>query len=92
MAPEPVFYRDGQVEGVKYDRIGVGLINAVKEQQAQIEQQRNSSSDNRSKIKRSGRSGETAAGGVCSATATARRFEETGMPEALARSGVPMKK
>jgi hypothetical protein len=33
-----VFYNDkGQVEGVKYDRIGVVLVNAVKEQQAQIE-------------------------------------------------------
>ena len=40
MAPELVFYRDDQVEGVKYDRIGVVLINAVKEQQAQIEQQK----------------------------------------------------
>ncbi len=39
VAPELVFYRDGQVEGVKYDRIGVVLINAVKEQQAQIEKQ-----------------------------------------------------
>jgi hypothetical protein len=29
----------GEVEGVKYDRIGVVLINAVKEQQAQISQQ-----------------------------------------------------
>ena len=28
---------DGSVEGVKYDRIGVVLINAVKEQQAQID-------------------------------------------------------
>lgn len=27
----------GQVEGVKYDRVGVVLVNAVKEQQAQIE-------------------------------------------------------
>lgn len=27
----------GEVEGVKYDRIGVVLINAVKEQQAQID-------------------------------------------------------
>jgi len=35
-----VIYRDGQVEGVKYDRIGVVLINALKEQQAQIEQQK----------------------------------------------------
>jgi hypothetical protein len=35
-----VFYNDkGQVEGVKYDRIGVVLVNAVKEQQAQIEKQ-----------------------------------------------------
>lgn len=30
---------DGLVEGVKYDRIGVVLINVVKEQQAQIESQ-----------------------------------------------------
>jgi hypothetical protein len=29
----------GQVEGVKYDRVAVVLINAVKEQQAQIERQ-----------------------------------------------------
>ena len=28
----------GEVEGVKYDRVGVALINAVKEQQNQIEQ------------------------------------------------------
>ena len=27
----------GEVEGVKYDRIGVVLVNAVKEQQARIE-------------------------------------------------------
>jgi len=32
-------YKDGRVEGVKYDRVGVILLNAVKEQQAQIEQQ-----------------------------------------------------
>ena len=31
--------KDGQVEGVKYDRIGVVLVNAVKEQQAQIARQ-----------------------------------------------------
>src|SRR6185295_12638631 len=30
----------GEIEGVKYDRVGVVLINAVKEQQAQIEDQR----------------------------------------------------
>lgn len=29
----------GEVEGVKYDRLGVVLLNAVKEQQTQIEQQ-----------------------------------------------------
>ncbi len=33
------YNKDGQVEGVKYDRIGVVLLNAVKEQQTQIEQQ-----------------------------------------------------
>jgi hypothetical protein len=31
------YNKDGQVEGVKYDRIGVVLVNAVKEQQEQIE-------------------------------------------------------
>jgi hypothetical protein len=30
---------DGQIEGVKYDRLNVVLINAVKQQQEQIEQQ-----------------------------------------------------
>lgn len=35
-----VIYNDnGEVEGVKYDRVGVVLINAVKEQQEQIEAQ-----------------------------------------------------
>ena len=29
----------GQVEGVKYDRVGVVLVNAVQEQQRQIEAQ-----------------------------------------------------
>ena len=33
------YNKDGQVQGVKYDRIGVVLINAVKEQQAQIGRQ-----------------------------------------------------
>jgi hypothetical protein len=31
--------RNGKIEGVKYDQIGMVLINAVKEQQAQIQQQ-----------------------------------------------------
>lgn len=39
--PLLVTYNDkGEVEGVKYDRIGVVLINAVREQQEQIEEQR----------------------------------------------------
>ena len=39
--PLLVIHNDkGEVEGVKYDRVGVVLINAVKEQQAQIEDQR----------------------------------------------------
>jgi ribosomal protein S6 len=32
-----IYNAKGQVEGVKYDRVGVVLINAVKEQQGQIE-------------------------------------------------------
>jgi Chaperone of endosialidase len=42
-AVEPLLatYNDkGEVEGVKYDRVGVVLLNAVKEQQAQIEEQK----------------------------------------------------
>jgi len=35
----------GQVEGVKYDRIGVVLINAMKEQQQQIERQKTTIDD-----------------------------------------------
>jgi endosialidase-like protein len=31
--------KDGQIDGVKYDRVGVVVVNAVKEQQAQIEAQ-----------------------------------------------------
>lgn len=37
VAPQLVVYEKGHVEGVKYDKIGMVLINAVKEQQAQIE-------------------------------------------------------
>jgi len=31
------YNKQGQVEGVKYDRINVVLINAIREQQAQID-------------------------------------------------------
>ncbi len=37
--PLLVTYNKGQVEGVKYDRISVVLVNAVREQQDQIEKQ-----------------------------------------------------
>jgi Chaperone of endosialidase len=38
--PQLVFYnKNKQVEGVKYDHVGVVLVNAVKEQQTQIEAQ-----------------------------------------------------
>ncbi len=33
------YNKDGEVEGVKYDRLGVVLLNAVKEQQTQMETQ-----------------------------------------------------
>jgi hypothetical protein len=40
--PLLITYNDkGEVEGVKYDRVAIVLLNAVKEQQAQIEQQEN---------------------------------------------------
>ena len=44
------YNKDGQVEGVKYDRIGVILINAVKEQQAQIAEQRRQLEEQRALI------------------------------------------
>jgi hypothetical protein len=34
------YNKHGQIEGVKYERLGVVLINAIKEQQAQIEELR----------------------------------------------------
>ncbi|MDQ4122234.1 MAG: tail fiber domain-containing protein [Acidobacteriota bacterium] len=34
------YNKNGQIEGVKYDRIGIVLLNAVKEQQVQIEEQK----------------------------------------------------
>ena len=49
--PNLVFYRDGKIEGVKYDRIGVVLINAVKEQQAQIRQQEEQLSEQQRQLK-----------------------------------------
>jgi hypothetical protein len=36
---------EGQIEGIKYDRIGVLLINAIEEQQKQIEDQKKSIAD-----------------------------------------------
>ena len=36
------YNKEGKVEGVKYERLGVVLINAIREQQAQIEQLRRS--------------------------------------------------
>src|SRR5207247_1880313 len=40
----------GEVEGVKYDRLNVVLINAVKQQQQQIEQQQDQLKQQRSQI------------------------------------------
>jgi hypothetical protein len=40
----------GEVEGVKYDRVGVVLVNAVNEQQAQIEAQTKEISELRSQL------------------------------------------
>ena len=41
----------GEIEGVKYDRVGVVLINAVNEQQAQIEQQQKQIDEQKEVIK-----------------------------------------
>lgn len=51
--PLLVTYNDkGEVEGVKYERIGVVLINAVKEQQTQIETQQKLINEQRKKLER----------------------------------------
>jgi hypothetical protein len=46
------YNKEGKVEGVKYERIGVVLINAVKEQQAQIEKQQELLKRQQEQIKR----------------------------------------
>lgn len=49
--PLLVTYNDkGEVEGVKYDRIAVVLLNAVKEQQAQIDEQKKQLAEQRAAI------------------------------------------
>jgi hypothetical protein len=40
----------GQVEGVKYDRISAALVNAVKEQQTQIEKQQQQIAEQKARI------------------------------------------
>ena len=52
VAPQLSVYEKGRVEGVKYDKIGVVLINAVKEQQAQIQQQQEQLQRQQEQIKR----------------------------------------
>ncbi len=42
----------GEIEGVKYDRLGVVLINAVQEQQAQMEAQQNQIDEQKETIRR----------------------------------------
>jgi hypothetical protein len=42
----------GEVEGVKYDRVGIVLVNAVNEQQAQIESQQKQFDEQKETIKR----------------------------------------
>lgn len=44
------YNKDGEVEGVKYDRIGVVLLNAVKQQQSQIEAQEKQNLELRTQI------------------------------------------
>jgi hypothetical protein len=64
------FFTEKARSSVKYDRIGVVLINAVKEQQAQIEQQKEQLKRQQEQDEVSGRSGKTAAAGVCSNSST----------------------
>ena len=50
VAPKLTVYENGQVEGVRYDKLSIVLINAVKEQQAQIEAQKEQMSSMRTEI------------------------------------------
>ena len=61
----------GEVEGVKYDRVGVVLVNAVKEQQAQIENQQKQFDEQKETIKRQQAEIDTLKRLVCSQNATA---------------------
>ena len=62
------YNRSGQVEGVKYDRLGVVLINAVKEQQKQIESQQNQIDEQKQLIREMGAQLEVLRMLVCSQT------------------------
>ncbi|MBK9767820.1 MAG: hypothetical protein IPP63_12790 [Chloracidobacterium sp.] len=61
----------GEVEGVKYDRIGVVLVNAVKEQQEQINSQKTEITAQRTMIERQQREIELLKAYVCSMSPTA---------------------
>ena len=52
VAPMFTFKNDkGQIEGVRYDRLGVVFVNAFKEQQQQIETQREQIKEQQSQIR-----------------------------------------
>lgn len=60
--PLLALFRDGKINGVKYDRIGVIAVNAIKEQQEQIERQQKMIEDLKTQL-------ETLRRAVCSQTA-----------------------
>jgi len=45
------YNRQGEIEGVKYDRISAALVNAIKEQQTQIRQQQQENAAQRREVK-----------------------------------------
>jgi molecular chaperone GrpE (heat shock protein) len=71
---DPLFVtynQDGQVEGVKYDRLSAAFVNAFKEQQAQIESQQIQIKDQQEQLKRQQAEIEALKKVVCSQNSTA---------------------
>jgi hypothetical protein len=80
--PLLVTYNDkGQVEGVKYDRVGVVLVNAVKEQQAQIEAQQAQIEEQNARIEAQQRQIELLMKIVCSQKKNAVVCRDTAAPK-----------
>jgi hypothetical protein len=66
-----VFNTDGQVEGVKYAQITTVLVNAVKEQQAQIEAQATRNQELQDRLRQQQQQIDSLKAAICAANPTA---------------------